>query len=59
MTGLRQSQTVDESKRRLDISGFEIFYGVRSDIKLELAIGFFLFLDVPNVQSLRYQLGQQ
>ena len=59
MTGLCQSQTVDESKRRIDISGFEIFYGVRSDIELELAIGFFLLRDVPNVQSLRYQLGQQ
>ena len=59
MTGLCQSETVDESKRRLDISGFEIFYGVRSDIELELAIGFFFLRDVPNVQSLRYQLGQQ
>ena len=59
MTGLCQSQTVDESKRRIDISGFEIFYGVRSDIELELAIGFFFLGDVPNVQSLRHQLGQQ
>ncbi len=32
---------------------------MRSNIELELAISFFLLRDVPDVESLRHQLGQE
>ena len=59
MTGLCQSETVDQGKCLLDVSGFEIFDGMWSNIELELAIGFFLLRDVPDVEPFRNQLSQE